>query len=340
MHRLYVVLVAASTTGALLTGAASPASAQPVPMSQDLFSGSKTVHTSTGKSLHFSVSAHKDTTSDATSSASMGVTLTTGTPYLSGETHIWSFGLTRSSFGYDTATGKGTLNTGTQITPFGTMKLTFTKSKSSTRKCTQSGSTTTVRGKLQGKVNFDSKSGWGTVSNKTFSFSAPNVLTITNGCNETIFNGLFPCFHGTGWDAPAIDSTTNASGFTIFTGNNPRSVISVTRSVLLSHPTGGARHDELIAPAPAAAISGNTLTVKVKSGSPVTGTGKVVGPKTSTSTFKCSSGGHKKTQKTVFHSNAHWSSKAGKPLKFNFGITPDVAVPTSGTGSWSISTFS
>jgi hypothetical protein len=331
------VLVIASTTGALLTGAAGPASAG-TGSSMTLSSSLASVHSSTGKSLHVSIYASKTTTSGATTAVAAGVGLQNHTYAGLGETHSWSLQVSRSTFTYNSSTGVARFNTGTQISPLGTMNLTFRKSSSSTTQCAAGGSQTTVRGSLRGKFHFISKTRWGSVGSttSTFTFPTPNFLSISNNCN--VGEGTSICYTNTTWYGPTTGTNFYVNGSVYDNGSTTTSIISGSHGVALTHPSGAGRNDYLSARAPRPTINGSTFNVKTSSGTPVSGSAKLTGGTAGTSHSACKVGRHNRTQTQTTHSGATWSSPAGHHLTFNFQASPDFTADGSGSGFWSVAT--
>lgn len=340
MRRAARVAVVVCTIGGLAALAPTFAGAA-VARSLSLSSHAQSVKTSTGKSLKLEVTAFKTTTSGNTSPVSVTVNLSTGTPFGKGETHSWRFSTSRSVFSYSPSTGKGTLDTAKEIQPFGSMSLSFTKTGQSTTKCAVSGSVTNVKGRLHGKVNVDTNlSTWGRVSDSTFTFSTPNVISLSNGCNGG--EGPVPCSVATTWSGPPLAAPSGSayvSGYAVTVSGTTTSTITGSRTTGLSKPPDASRSDVLTAAEPAPHVDGSTLTISTKTGSPVSGSATVSGGQASNTSQSCVLNGHSKTEHFAsYYTGASWSSPHG--ITFNFKAGPDLVTPTSGTGGWSRNTYS
>ena len=340
MRRVARILIVLATTGGLSTLAPATADAATA-KSQTLSSHAQSVRTSTGKSLKLEVTAAKTTTSGNTSPVDLRISLSTGVPYGKGETHAWTYSTSRAVFSYSASTGKGTLRTGSEIQPFGSLSLSFTKTGQSTTTCAVSGSVTNVKGKLHGKVDFDTKlSAWGTVNDGTFTFSTPNVISLNNGCNGG--EGKVPCSVATTWSGPSAVTPSDSayeSGYAVTVAGTTTSTITGSRTTGLSRPSTASRSDVLTAAAPAPTMNSSTLTVHTKAGSPVSGSATISGGQASTTSQACALNGHSKTEHfRSYYGGASWSSPHG--ITFNFKAGPDLVTPTSGTGGWSRNTYS
>ena len=165
--------IAIAVAGLTLPAGARPAA--PSDGSMTLVSSSKTVTSSSGKTLKVRVEADQSTQSGSTTTS---LTVTIGTGSLAGEasvgeSHLWHFDLSNASLNY--ANGTGQLKTGKQIDPFGSMSLTFKKS-SQTSTC--NGAQTTVKGTLSGSLNFSTgTTRWGKVGGNSVTFATPNLST-------------------------------------------------------------------------------------------------------------------------------------------------------------------
>jgi hypothetical protein len=338
MRRFGNVAVISSTIGALLLlGAPHAAAATAKYMS--LNSSIKSVKTSSGKSLHLTVMAFKNTTTGNTSKASVTIYLTTGaSPFSVGETHGFSFQLPRSDFSYSAPTGKlsSASSSGSKLGAYGSMSLKFSKTSQSSRHCKLSGSMTTIKGSLKGSFHFSTKtSAWGSVGGSSFSFATPNFMFLSSGCNDG-GGGTQTCFSGLNWSGPTASAFTSGSSMTI-SGGTKSNIISVNRNVTLSKPSGATRSDSLNEPAQALTVdSTGHLVIKTKSGTHVTGNAKISkGTTTPKSTSPCkTAGGASKTLTNVSHFSATWSSPSSSRLTFHFAITPDFVAPGTGSASW------
>jgi hypothetical protein len=340
MRRIARIAIVVATAAGFAVVAPSPVSAV-VSKSLSLASDAQSVKTSTGKSLKLQVTALKMTTHGDTSAVILSVNLSTGTPYGKGETHSWRFSTSRGSFTYSASTGKASVSTGKEIQPFGLLSLTFTKTGQSTSKCAVAGSLTNIKGKLHGKVDFDtSLSTWGSVSSTSFTFATPNIVSISNGCNGG--EGTVPCSVATTWSGPSLGDQSGSayeSGYAVTVSGTTTSTITGSRTTSLSKPQGASRADVLTAVAPSPSINSSMLTVRTKAGSPVSGSATISGGQASNTSQACVLNGHQRTEHfKSYYGGASWSSPHG--ITFNFKAGPDLVTATSGTGGWSRNTYS
>lgn len=341
MRRTAAVAVVGLTLSGLTGIAAPPAMAAGV-TSIGLGSHLNKVQTSTGKTLKLFVTASKNTASGSTDKATVGVTLSTHTPYGKGETHSWLFHVARSDFDYTASSGNGSVDT--SLGKYGTLNLSFSKTGQSSSKCAAGGSRTIVKGRLHGAIHFDTNTNsWGKVDDKTFTFDMPNSITVSKSCNDGEGGGGTPtCYTQTTWSAPydfSGDASFVSGSSQTFSGKT-RTVITASRTVQLSKPSGASRTDVLSASAPAPVINGNDLTVKTSSSGPVSGSAKIAGnaPQSGPG-FDCTINGHKKTEHSKnYQAPNGWSSPNG--IKFNFKASADIVSPKSGTSSWSQNSYS
>lgn len=336
-----VVVVGLALSG--FSGPAVPQALAAGSTSIGLGSHVNTVHTSTGKTLKLSITAFKSTEQGSTQKATVGVNLSTGTPYSKGETHGWTFQVARSDFDYTASSGQGSVNA--TFGPYGSVDLTFSKTSQSTSKCAVSGTMTTVKGTLHGSVHFDTNTrAWGSVNDRSFTFDTPNVINVENSCNSGETGGTPTCFTATTWSAPPAtggSAYAYANGFSSRSGGKTTTTITGQRfGVKLAHPSGATRTDNLVASAPAPVVNGNTLTVKTSSSGPVSGSAKIAGGSPQAGPgYACTINGQKKTEhtKSYYAANA-WSSPNG--IRFNFKASADLVTTKTGASSWSQDTYS
>ena len=333
--RVAVVGLALSGLSAIVAPQASAAGVTSIGLGSHL----NKVHTSTGKTLKLFVTASKNTASGSSEQATVGVTLSTHSPYSKGETHSWLFHVPRNSFDYTSSSGKGSVDA--SLGKYGSINLSFSKTGPSGGKCDVSGTRTIVRGKLHGAIHLDTNTNsWGKVNDKSFTFDTPNSITVSKNCNDGEGGGTPTCFKATTWSGPFDPNGGYISGSSQTLGGKTKTVITGTRTVNLSKPDGASRTDVLAAAAPAPTTNGSTLTVKTRSSGPVSGSAKVAGDAPQSSPgYACTINGHKKTEhsKTYYGANG-WSSPHG--IKFNFKASADLVSPKSGSASWSQNSYS
>jgi hypothetical protein len=334
--RVAVVGLALSGLSAIAVPGASAAGVTSIALGSHL----NKVHTSTGKTLKLFLTASKNTANGSNDKASVGVILSTHTPYGKGETHSWSFGVPRSDFDYTASSGNGSVDA--SLGKYGTLKLTFNKTSQSSSKCVVSGSRTIVKGRLHGAIHFDTNTNaWGKVDDGTFTFDTPNSISVSKSCNDGEGSGGTPtCFTATTWSGPFSSDGGFISGSSQTTGGTTKTVISGSRTVNLSKPTGATRTDVLTASAPAPSANGSTLTVKTSSSGPVSGSAKIAGDAPQSSPgYACKINGSKKTEHAKsYYSATGWSSPNG--IKFNFKASADLVSSKNGSGSWSKNSYS
>lgn len=335
MRRTARVLVALTTICGCVA-LAPPEVGAATPQAESLSSHAQSVKTSTGKSLRLQVEAYKTTASSSTDKVQLSVNLSTGWPYGNGETHTWRFLTARSDFTYSPSTGKGSVTTGKEIEPFGSISLSFAKTGQTTT-CYDDGiRVTDVKGTLHGKVSFDTRlSAWGHVSDSSFTFSTPNVISLTSGCRPK--RGQFDCSVTTTYDTNTIPAEVIGNAVTV--SGSTTSTISGDRTVTLPKPRYGGRVDFLQAAEPAPSISGSTLNITTKPHTAISGSATISGGQASTTSLACTHNGHRHTEHVTSYDSgdASWSSPSG--LTFNFRAVPDLVSATDGSASWSRSTY-
>jgi len=309
------------------------------------------VTTSSGQSLHLAIAAFKDITKGDTSKAAINVTLSTGKAVGFGETHRWSFQAKRSAFAFHQRTGNATLVTDAALGDFGSLDLTFKKNHRVFEHCSGGGTETTYKGTLSGTVHFRSGSAWGRISKKNLSFQTGNEVVVDAMCEEAEGTGeeqAAECHQSISWVGPSAtlpDGLTTQYGSAFVSGGPKRPSVTGTRTLSLPSPHGAARADYLVAetPAPQLDSNTNTLTITTKPGTRVSGAATITGgQQTAPATGDCTDDatGTTKTETTTGYFAASWSSAADSPLRFDFAVTPNFVAPTSGSASWSQSSFS
>ena len=345
--RLLVAL--AIFCGLTLSGA--PAAGAATVVKLELNGRTITVTTSTGQSLHLAVAAFKDITKGDTSKAAINVTLSTGKAVGFGETHRWSFAAKRSAFSFHQQSGNATLVTDAALGDFGSLDLTFEKHHRTFEHCSGGGTETTYTGTLTGKVHFRSNTAWGRVSKKHLSFQTGNEVVVDASCEEAEGTGEEQeagCHQSTSWVGPTgtiPDGLTTQYGSAFVSGGPKRPSITGQRTVSLSSPHLAARADYLVAesPSPQLDANTNTLSIKSKPGTTISGEATISGgQQTPPATGPChdESSGTDKVETTTGYFGASWSSAVDSPLRFDFAVTPNFIAPTSGSASWSQSSFS
>jgi hypothetical protein len=275
--------------------------------------------------------------------ASLSVSLATGSVDGLGETHSWSFSLPRSDLSYNRKTGHGKLATHGSLKAFGTITLAFAKKSQSTSKCKGgTGHDTRVTGRLSGKLFFNTQTGshgWGKVGSRTrkVTFSgASTVSMLSSGCPIGTGGGSASCISGLFWSAPFSTTTPSQSTFGNVTrsGSRTKSTITFDQFVDINSPAGTTRTDLLVAKEPAPTVNAGTLTITT-SGHAVTGSATINNTTSTPNNYKCKSGKHAKTEKTVYYTGM-WTAS---PLAVHFGAIGTVDGPTSGSGSFTTESF-
>jgi hypothetical protein len=336
--RVAVVGLALSGLSAIAVPEASAAGVTSIGLGSHL----NKVQTSTGKALKLFITASKNTANGSTDKASVGVTLSTHSPYSKGETHSWLFHVSRNSFDYTSGSGNGSLDA--SLGKYGSVSLSFSKTGQSGGKCAVSGSRTIVKGRLHGAIHFDTNTkAWGKVNDKSFTFDTPNSITVSKSCNDGEGSGGTPtCFAAKTWSAPPIigNGSSFVSGSSQTIAGKTKTVITGTRTVNLSKPAGSTRTDILAASGPAPTANGNTLTVKTSSSGPVSGSAKVAGDAPQNGQgYACKINGQKKTEHSKsYYAGDAWSSPNG--IKFNFKASADLVSPKSGATGWTENSYS
>jgi hypothetical protein len=332
------VALAASVTSAP-PGVAAPSPAPAVVRAGGVaFTGLSTgvlrVKDSHLKTLHLSVGANRG----PRGTASVTVTLSTGTSYISGETHSWTFTLKRSAFSY--SAGKAKLSTKTMLKSFGAINLAFAKRSQSKSPCHPSGSLTRVQGSVSGTVFLNTQTGrhgWGTVGSRAHKIriKAGNFVTLLGtGCPLGSGGGVTGCVRGIFWSPPYVTGSTS-SFFGLETSNgHAASTITVSNHVTLSSPAGATRNDDLVAKEPRPTFKAGVLHITT-SGSTVTGSASITSSSHSPNPYSCKAGGKKRTEKTQDYSGT-WIATS---LVAHFGAIGAVSAPTSGTGTFTTKTY-
>lgn len=332
------VALAASVTSAP-PGVAAPSRAPAVVRAGGVeFTGLSTgvlrVKDSHGKTLHLSVGANRG----PRGTASVSVTVATGTPYLSGETHTWTFTLKRSAFSYQG--GKAKLATKTMLKSFGRINLSFAKHSQSKTPCHPSGSLTRVQGSVTGTIFLNTqtgKHGWGTVGSRTHKIriKAGNFVTLLGtGCPLGSGGGTVGCVRGIFWSPPYVTGSTSSFFGSETSNGHAMSTITVSNHVTLSSPAGATRNDDLIAKEPRPTLKAGVLHIKT-AGSMVTGSASITSTSHSPNPYSCKAGGKKRTEKTQDYSGT-W---AASNLKAHFGATGVVSAPASGSATFTTETY-
>jgi len=303
------------------------------------------VETSKGQTLRLAVAAFKDISAGAHSRATVTVSLSTGKPMSFGETHVWSFEVPRSTFGYHRKTGAGHVETGGAMGDFGSLDLSFTRTEREFETCDLGGSLTTFTGTLRGAVHFRSSSSWGRVNERHLRFAVPNTVVIDTGCEESEEEEDETCHEAISWVGPGAmipGGVTTESGNVFLAGGPARPRIAGTRTVSLSAPNGAMRSDYLVAVSPAPQENGDSLTITTSPGAAISGSATITGGQPSqTGTEACEdASGVDREQTRSGYFGASWSSPADDLLTFDFKAAPDFAAPAGGSATWSHSTFS
>jgi hypothetical protein len=310
-----------------------------------------TVTTSTGHELRLAVAAFKDITEGDASKAQINVTLSTGKAVSFGETHRWSFAAKRSAFTFHKKSGNASLVTDAALGDFGSLDLAFQKGHREFEQCSGGGTETTYVGTLSGAVHFRSQTGWGRVSKKHLSFTSNNEVVVDASCEEAEGAGEEEeavCHQSTSWVGPTAtlpNGLTTQYGSAFVSGGPKRPSITASRTVSLLSPHGAGRADYLVAesPPPQLDTGSNTLTITTKAGTAISGGATISGgQQTPPATSDChdEATNTDRTETTTGYFGASWSSAADGPLHVNFAVTPDFNAPTSGSASWSQSSFS
>ena len=308
MRRFGSTMLIASSISLALGVAAAPVDAGTF-QTLSLSSSSTHVKTSTGKTVDVEVFAFKLTGDNSTS---VSVTLRSGT-FTRGESHTWSFRVGGDAFTYNN--GQGTLNTGNLPLHFGSLDLTFAKSSQSTSNCPDSGTSTTVRGSLQGALDFDSKSdSWGKVHDNTFGFDTPNFLTMNDSCTGE-GNVKVVCSKNIHWTSPYQQDAATANGFTVFTGDTSKTTITGSRLVYLDNTFSTYRSDVVSDIGRAPVVDGSKLTIRTKKGTRVRGSATISGGTSDKHSTTCHKSGKTFHEHTASHTGGNWSSANG--IKFN-----------------------
>jgi len=338
------VLALAATVSPSLAGPSGPAGHRTAAQNQAsspsyafLYSAVAHVKTSNHRNLHMSVSA----SAAPGRSGSVSVTLTNGSEYVSGETHLWTFQAKAGTFSY--SHGKGRVATGKQMGKYGLMDLSFRKKSQSTSQCAGGqGTVTRIVGSLHGKVFLNTETGshgWGTAGSKhrSMTFSGKNTISIlSSGCPIGSGGGSTPpCTRGTFWSAPY------ANGLSIYgsvvKAQRTVSTITATRSVTIAKPAGASRLDEMIAKEPAPAQQGSNLQITT-SGTAITGGATISGSSPSNNSYQCKVGGQSHTEHNSVYTGS-WSPKPSSALAVHFQATGRLSGPQSGTGSFTTASY-
>jgi hypothetical protein len=341
-----VAAVIASIAG-VASGAAATPSARSAPVVAKAFSIGSTsldsavlkVKGSHGRKLYLLVASEKHT---GVGRVGLSVQLSTSPRFGSGETHTWSFSLKSSDLTYNAVTGRGALSSGKSLKSFGSVKLSFTKTSQSTGDCDpnnpSAGKEIRVKGKLAGKVFFNTRSGkhgWGTVGSHVHrvTFHAPDDVILTEtGCPAGFGGGSSSCVRGLVWSGPFASTKggggTSIEGVVTKVGSRTVSTVTVNRSVTLHSPSGASRVDTLIVKEPAPSVHAGTLRITT-SGHLITGSASIVSSSSSPNNFSCTSGGKAKTEKTIDYTGA-WTAKH---LTANFSATGKATVPATGSNT-------
>jgi hypothetical protein len=286
------------------------------------------------RALHLSIGANRGQRGTDTAT----VTLSDGKPYVSGETHTWTFDLKRSAF--SAHAGKATLVTKTMLKSFGTITLSFAKRSTSSSACQPVGTVTRMKGTVTGTIYFNTRTGphgWGTIGSRTHKvrIKGASVLTLLGtGCPLGSSGGSTACVRGISWSPPFVSGTTSSFFGVEQTNGHAVSTITVNNQVRLSSPAGASRNDDLIAKEPRPTLKGGILQIRT-SGSLVTGAASITSTGHNPNPYSCTSRGKKKTQKTQDYTGTWSSSK----LEAHFAATGVVEAPTAGAGSFTTLTF-
>lgn len=310
-----------------------------------------TVQTSNGHSLRLAVAAFKDITKGDTSKAAINVTLSTGKAVGFGETHRWSFAAKRSAFIFHQHSGRAVLATGTALGDFGTLNLTFEKRHREVEHCSAGGTETSYKGTLRGSVHFRSDSAWGRVNKKHLSFKTHNEVVVDASCEEAEGAGdedEAECHQSISWVGPTAtvadpDGLTTQYGSAFFSGGPSRPSITGVRTVTLASPRGAGRADYLVAESQTPQLTGTTLTIATKPGTAISGSATISGGQPAppaTSDCEDEATGTEKDETTGGYFGASWSSPVDDLMRFDFAASPDFTAPTSGSASWTQSSFS
>ena len=344
-------LIAALAIFCGLTLSGTPTASADTIVKLELNGRTISVTTSSGQSLHLAINAFKDITKGDTTKAAINVTLSTGKAVGFGETHRWSFVAKRSAFAFHQSSGNGTLVSGGALGDFGSLDLTFTKNHREFEHCSAGGTETTYKGTLSGTVHFRSNTAWGRVSKKNLSFRTGNEVVVDASCEEAEGAGdeeEAECHESISWVGPSAslpDGLITQYGSAFFSGGPKRPSITGTRTVSLPSPHGAGRADYLVAESPAPQLDGNTntLTITTKPGTSIRGNATITGGQPTPGAISdChdEATGTDKHEMTAGSFGATWSSPADSPLRFNFAVTPNFTTATSGSASWSQSSFS
>lgn len=266
------------------------------------------------------------------------VTLSTGKEFVAGETHQWNFGLKKSGFTVNTSSGKARIATGKKLGTFGRVGLTFTRTSSSNTTCTLGDAPETIlKGKLSGKLYFNSHTKWGAVGthHKRIRVASGNTVTLlSSGCGLG-GGGSASCVKGTSWSAP-YDSANDVSvnGSITKSGSHTVSTVTVSRNVTIAKPLNASRYDTLIVKEPVPTVHGNSISITT-SGHAITGSAAIKDGSGSPNDYPCKHGGATMTEKTETYSGT-WSDSA---FVVHFQATGKWSPPPSGSASFTTETY-
>jgi len=307
----------------------------PAAVSNELsFNGSETVTSSTGVALNLNIAATEDLASGSTQRVSFDVDLSkqSGTDT---DAHEWDFSLTRASVTFDSGTGVITLSSGKQINPFGKATLTFTPSFTGSEPCAVSGTTTFYQGDANGLFTFDTGSKkWGSVGSSSFTFEESSA-EYDKACNQGKSPTSTPaCTTSVSWEAAVSDTATNMTLLEGSSGDSGPNV-GLVRAIALSAPSGAARLDVVIAPAPAPVLTvlspGAKMTISTTPGDKVsTGSATATSSSSPTATTStCLNSANKKKTETQDDWSAKVASDAGHTLVIKTAVGGNVKLKGS-----------
>ena len=297
------------------------------------------LNSSTHKKLFVAIYANEQTSSAQTSSFANVSVSRKGFA----ENHGWSFSPFKvGSLKYNPSTGKGSLNSGKQLGPFGKLALRMKASgKAHVQHCGTMNITTqpvNVQGAWTFNTRTKGKSGWGKVKvGRSHHFHGANSIVYNTGTPDQCGNNfVLPCFKGVTWSAFKQAAGTNN---TSLGGNiSKHSTLFASRNVALKKPSIAHRSDSVNVPGKMSFKQAKgKATVSVGAKGPVSGSARLLGPKSSPpSGFPCG----RNPQRTQTSTSWSASYKNGKsPLTVHEQIEGNIKLPNlhvSSSGETSI----
>jgi hypothetical protein len=335
--RIFALAALVLSPLAAVIAASPPASAFTIPKSVDFISGGATLK-GDGYSWFVSVDALNSLPGLVPPSIDVGLErLVGGSSNL--EIHAWQFHATTSSFVFNSKTGALTLDSGKSLKPVLSVNVKFVPTKKTKEAgCAGTSSATVYTGKLTGSVDLvtGTKPKNLTLSSKKVSFtSGTNTLTV-GLCIPDLCSGSAIW----GEPSPNHSGAIAASGLTEYKSGKQMMLASVTRMTKLSAPKGATREDGAISASTLAKWSAATKTLSVSASGLVTGSGKLIGGASRTTTFPCqiSGKGKKYTEHTKSYMNAKLS--AWKAFVGHTVLTGTLTASSKGGGFFEVTTLS